>query len=465
MPPRRRHVADPAEGDVFSTSNSAETTEPIGSTAEYHLSPIGGRDRQNDKATGIAHTRGGSTPRASVDNPVRKAIPKTLNTTRYPSPLDRTIAVYKARLKPKGTILPLPNPAWVMPPWVEQSWRVSIQDREGAIQETSRVAASHTMGIYTDASVGKRLVGVAVVTRLRSHTEVVRKEAIGWASTCSILGAELAAIAMALEFARTCRQNQVTVFSDSQEALRAIQSGNTTGSKRRIVQWIMEGIAELDRIRTDVWFKWVPAHEGIVGNEEADEAAKDASSQPGKPTAPARERVREAERVVQLINRDRSEDPTPFDATQLAGQYTWKMDQALPGKHTLKLYGSLTSEQAAILIQARTGHCRLNQYLSRGGLVDTALCECRQADETIKHLILSCPRWEEERKELGTAVGNRVGDVPFLLGGWGTRKDEKGRLLGGPKEKWRPDIVVVKATIRFLEQTGRLTYRQTAGAD
>lgn len=112
-----------------------------------------------------------------VDNPVRRAIPKTLNTTRCPSLLDWIIAVSKARLKPKGTMLPLPNLAWVMPLWVEQSWRVSIQDREGAIQETSRVVASHTIGIYTDASVGKRLVGVAVVTRLSSYTEVVRKEA------------------------------------------------------------------------------------------------------------------------------------------------------------------------------------------------------------------------------------------------------------------------------------------------
>lgn len=310
---------------------------------------------------------------------------------------------------------------------------------------------------------GERLVGAAVVTRLESQTTVVRKEAIGWTSTCSILAAELTAIAMALKFARTCRQNQITVFSDSQEALRAIQSGSTKGSKRKVLQWIMEGIAELDRIQTDVWFKWVPAHEGVVGNEEADEAAKEASSQPGGPTAPACERVREAERVVQLINRDRSDNPTPFDATQLAGQYTWRMDQALPGKHTLKLYGSLTSDQAAILIQARTGHCRLNQYLSRGGLVDSALCECGQADETVKHLILSCPRWEEGRKELGAAVGSRVGDVPFLLGGWGTRKDDKGRLLDGPKEKWKPDIAVVKATIRFLEQTGRLTYRQAVG--
>jgi len=138
------------------------------------------------------------------------------------------------------------------------------------------------------------------------------------------------------------------------------------------------------------------------------------------------------------------------------------MDQALPGTHTLRLYGSLTSDQSAILIQARTGHCRLNQYLSRGGLVESAICECKQGEETIRHVILSCPQWAEERKELRTAAEGRAGDVPFLLVGWGIKKDSNGQLVDGPEDKWKPDLKVVKATIQFLEQTGRLTYRPQA---
>jgi hypothetical protein len=63
-----------------------------------------------------------------------------------------------------------------------------------------------------------------------------------------------------------------------------------------------------------------------------------------------RERVREVEGVIRLINRDRSDNPTSFDSLGLTGQYTWKMDQALPESHTLRLYGSLTSDQSAILI-------------------------------------------------------------------------------------------------------------------
>jgi hypothetical protein len=93
------------------------------------------------------------------------------------------------------------------------------------------------------------------------------------------------------------------------------------------------------------------------------------------------------------------------------------MDRALPGKHTLQLYRSLTSDQAAILIQARIGHYRLNQYLSRIGVVDEAKCSCGNDEETIRHLILSCPRWTDERRELRETVGERSRDVPYLLGG------------------------------------------------
>lgn len=74
---------------------------------------------------------------------------------------------------------------------------------------------------------------------------------------------------------------------------------------------------------------------------------------------------------------------------------------------------------------------------------------------------LWCPRWADKRRELRAAAGDRSGDISYLLGGWGSRKDIRtGQLLDGPKEKWKPDLAVVKATIRFLEKTGRLIYQQ-----
>ena len=60
--------------------------------------------------------------------------------------------------------------------------------------------------------------------------------------------------------------------------------------------------------------------------------------------------------MIRLVENDRKGDLTLFDSEGLPGQYTWKLDQALPGQHTLRLHEAFSSEQASILIQARTGH-------------------------------------------------------------------------------------------------------------
>ena len=54
--------------------------------------------------------------------------------------------------------------------------------------------------------------------------------------------------------------------------------------------------------------------------------------------------------------------------------------------------------------------------------------------------------------------------MSYLLGGWGKRKDlSLGKLLDGEKESWKPDLTVVKATVQFLQDTGRLTYQLEEG--
>jgi len=148
--------------------------------------------------------------------------------------------------------------------------------------------AALTMCLYTDASVGKKLAAIVVVQRVGIETRVLRQEVIGWAKTCSVLAAELATIAIALHHAdRHFHHTQIVLLSDSQRALRAIQVGHVSGSKRTLLYRILQGVASLTKKKTDVRLRWVSAHEEIAGNEEADEAARAASSRKGKPSAPA----------------------------------------------------------------------------------------------------------------------------------------------------------------------------------
>jgi hypothetical protein len=69
----------------------------------------------------------------------------------------------------------------------------------------------------------------------------------------------------------------------------------------------------------------------------------------------------------------------------------------------------------------------------------------------------------DESRELRESVGNRSGDVYYQIGEWGLRKDVRtGQFVDGPKEEWKQDMEAVKATIRFLEKTDRLTYQPSA---
>ena len=111
--------------------------------------------------------------------------------------------------------------------------------------------------------------------------------------------------------------------------------------------------------------------------------------------------------MIRLVENDRRSDLTFFDSEGLPSQYTWKLDQALLGRHTLRLYRAFSSEQASILIQARTGHCRLNQYLSRIGIVEEAKCSCGIDDETVRHVLLVCPLWNVQRKTLQAIARDR----------------------------------------------------------
>jgi ribonuclease HI len=57
-----------------------------------------------------------------------------------------------------------------------------------------------------------------------------------------------------------------------------MQAGNDARNGRALLGKIVESIETLSRKGIDVRFKWSPGHEGVVGNEEANDAAREASS-------------------------------------------------------------------------------------------------------------------------------------------------------------------------------------------
>ncbi|KAJ5555849.1 hypothetical protein N7535_008280 [Penicillium sp. DV-2018c] len=146
---------------------------------------------------------------------------------------------------------------------------------------------------------------------------------------------------------------------------------------------------------------------------------------------------------------------TRFNRSQ-GGKWTKAIDDALPGRHTKALYDSLSSHQASILNQLRTGHARLNSFLARIGASAEEKCSCGHATETVKHFLFECPNHEEARNELRECMSINYGDISLALGG----RPKLSSITQNSviNNQWRPDLPTVRAAIRFAAATKRLDY-------
>lgn len=66
----------------------------------------------------------------------------------------------------------------------------------------------------------------------------------------------------------------------------------------------------------------------------------------------------------------------------------------------MQLHKGRAKPHSALLTQLRTGKIGFNQFLHERPVpgVATAACECGLGRMSVKHVLLICPRWKEERK-------------------------------------------------------------------
>ena len=128
------------------------------------------------------------------------------------------------------------------------------------------------------------------------------------------------------------------------------------------------------------------------------------------------------------------------------GKHSRRVDKALPGKHTRKLYDAMTAAQARVLAQLRTGKIRLNSYLHKIGAAASGGCLCGHSAETVDHFLFRCTRWIAQRVEMQRKTGTGTGCLSFHLGG---------KAPSDP-DQWTPDMSAVQATIKYTMATKRL---------
>jgi len=213
------------------------------------------------------------------------------------------------------------------------------------------------------------------------------------------------AVKTAAEIAPT--PSHITIFTDTQAAIRRM-STNEPGPGQKYALAARKHIAALRRAAPDITIeiRWCPSHEGVEGNEKAEQWAKLAAEEPdahGMEGWTYSDQPEESPlpRSLANIRREISEKKW-MEARQWAGgrisRKKYKMPRSQRPDGTVA--GS-TKRLASRFYQLKTGPARTGEYLHWTKARQTAQCWwCPHPKQTREQLLKGCPRWRKQQKVL-----------------------------------------------------------------
>jgi ribonuclease HI len=274
---------------------------------------------------------------------------------------------------------------FTLPPW--QRRVQAITNKEITRRPDSTRAAY--IAVSSSARNGVVGLGAAIKTRKRvgdDPTVETLFTTLGPRTEQNPYAAELAAMAQALQQLPRRKYHSITLWTRNKAAVLTLRNPRQQSGQEQICS-IYESIHKLKRKCSKITVVWLPTDEDEELWTCAKEKAKEATRQGREPQTPP-PRVRST-----TLNVARAERGTPRSLPEKIGKLSKKVDIALPGKHTRKLYDQLTQNEASVLAQLRTGIARLNSYLFLIKAAPSAQCACGEARETVEHSLSRCRRW------------------------------------------------------------------------
>ncbi|KAL0868212.1 hypothetical protein ABMA27_007748 [Loxostege sticticalis] len=257
---------------------------------------------------------------------------------------------------------------------------------------------NHSYKLYTDGSKSSNEVRSAIYDPQSNYCKCLK---IG--SDCSIFTAEAYAIFQALMYIKSVYIDNsfrdILILSDSKSVLMCIENNNVHFKTNYIIYKIRDIIREIGQ---PIFFKWIPSHRGIPGNEIVDEVA---NSEPHEDHTTICE-VPFTDLYTQMKENCRSLWKNYWMiSAQNKGRWYAGIQKELPVKPWYYKEFYISRRYITTINRLRFGHCRTPSHLHRMKIISSSACEyCHEENADLNHLIMACPEFGIQRLVLAAEL-------------------------------------------------------------
>jgi len=275
--------------------------------------------------------------------------------------------------------------------------QVMIQEEEQALEEAKKVREG--LVLWTDGSRKEdEWVGCAVVWK----EERWNKRRVHLGRQKEAFDAEMYAMSEAVKIAEEiCKEKEVRrvmIFTDSQATLRRIQS-DEPGLGQVLALRTMNWESELTKKNIRAEYRWVPAHKGVKGNEEADSQATKAAYKHCGSYTETQNPLRHLNYVSfahisrRLTEMKWEESKKEIKELGRKSKHSYRYDLVKRGGNK----AVMTSKKSIVarFYQLKTGHALMGKYVRCIGKRRDMKCWwCGHEYQTRGHLCKWCKRWK-----------------------------------------------------------------------